>query len=56
MRVALVPKKEHPTDRPFTVDVIGPSQSAFLPGRNISDAILLAQELLHNYHHNKGLA
>jgi len=38
------------------VDVIGPSQSAFLPGRNISDAILLTQELLHNYHHNKGPA
>lgn len=81
MRVALVPKKEHPTSlndyRPISccnviykciskllvirlkttlVDVIGPSQSAFLPGRNISDAILLAQELLHNYHHNKGLA
>jgi hypothetical protein len=38
------------------VDVIGPSQSAFLPGRNISDAILLTQELMHNYHHNKGPA
>jgi len=38
------------------IDVIGPSQSAFLPGRNISDAILLTQELLHNYHHNKGPA
>jgi hypothetical protein len=36
------------------VDVIGPSQSAFIPGRNISDAILLTQELMHNYHHNKG--
>ncbi|KAJ6952190.1 hypothetical protein NC653_041365 [Populus alba x Populus x berolinensis] len=32
-------------------DVIGPSQSAFVPGRNISDAILLTQELMHNYHH-----
>ena len=36
------------------VDVIGPSQSTFIPGRNISDAILLTQELMHNYHHNKG--
>ncbi|KAJ6980751.1 hypothetical protein NC653_024183 [Populus alba x Populus x berolinensis] len=36
------------------VDVIGPSQSAFIPGRNISDAILLTQELMHNYHHNNG--
>ncbi|KAJ6983822.1 hypothetical protein NC653_026591 [Populus alba x Populus x berolinensis] len=42
--------------KPALVDVIGPSQSAFLPGRNISDAILLAQELMHNYHHNKGPA
>ena len=38
------------------VDVFGPSQSAFLPSRNISDAILLTQELPCNYHHNKGPA
>jgi mannosylglycoprotein endo-beta-mannosidase len=37
-------------------DVIGPSQSAFLPGRSISDAILLTQELIHNYHHKTGPA
>jgi len=37
-------------------DVIGPSQTAFLPGRHISDAILLTQELLHNYHLNNGPA
>jgi len=36
------------------VDVIGPSQSAFLPGRQISDAILLTQELMHNSHHQIG--
>jgi hypothetical protein len=36
------------------VDVIGPSQSAFLPGRHISDAILLTQELMHNSHHQNG--
>ena len=35
-------------------DVIGPSQSAFLSGRNISDAILLTQELMHNAHLNTG--
>jgi retron-type reverse transcriptase len=35
-------------------DVVGHSQTAFLPGRNISDAILLTQELMHNYHQNKG--
>jgi len=37
-------------------DVIGSSQSAFLPGRSISDAILLTQELMHNYHHKTGPA
>jgi len=31
-------------------DVIGPAQTAFVPGRQISDAILLTQELMHNYH------
>ena len=30
--------------------IIGPEQSAFITGRNISDAILLTQELMHNYH------
>jgi len=37
-------------------DVIAPSQTAFLPCRQISDAILLTQELLHNYHLNNGPA
>ncbi|KAG6735551.1 hypothetical protein POTOM_061837 [Populus tomentosa] len=37
-------------------DVVGPSQSAFIPGRNISDAILLTQELMHNYHLQAGPA
>ncbi|KAJ6978394.1 hypothetical protein NC653_026709 [Populus alba x Populus x berolinensis] len=35
-------------------DVIGPSQSTFLPGRNISEAILLTQELMHNSHLQSG--
>jgi hypothetical protein len=37
-------------------DVISPSQSAFIPGRQISDNTLLTQELLHNHHLNKGPA
>lgn len=35
-------------------DVISPSQSAFIPGRQISDEILFTQNLMHNYHLNKG--
>jgi len=37
-------------------EVIGPSQFAFLPGRNISDAIMLTQELIHNNHLSTGPA
>ncbi|XP_034915333.1 uncharacterized protein [Populus alba] len=35
-------------------EIIGPAQSAFLPGRSISDAILLTQELMHNSHLRNG--
>ncbi|GJU56052.1 putative RNA-directed DNA polymerase [Tanacetum coccineum] len=35
-------------------DVVSINQSAFIPGQSISDNILLTQELMHNYHLNRG--
>jgi len=35
-------------------DIVDINQSAFIPGRRISDNILLVQELMHNYHRNVG--
>ncbi|GJY41443.1 hypothetical protein Tco_0428713 [Tanacetum coccineum] len=34
--------------------LISPNQSAFIPGRSITDNILLTQELMHNYHLDRG--
>lgn len=34
--------------------LISPTQAAFVPGRRIGDNILLAQELLRNYHRSSG--
>ncbi|GJS72435.1 hypothetical protein Tco_0705276 [Tanacetum coccineum] len=34
--------------------IVSPNQSAFIPGRSITDNILLTQELMHNYHLDRG--
>jgi len=33
---------------------VGPNQGAFILGRSIAENILLAQELVFNYHREKG--
>lgn len=40
--------------KPVISKVVGPMQSAFIPGREILDNILLIQDLLHNFHLKRG--
>lgn len=35
-------------------ELVGPYQSAFIKGRNISENILLAHERVRNFHRDKG--
>ncbi|GKG33552.1 RNA-directed DNA polymerase, eukaryota, reverse transcriptase zinc-binding domain protein, partial [Tanacetum coccineum] len=37
-------------------DIVDVNQSAFIPSRQISDNILLSQELMRGYHRNRGPA
>lgn len=41
--------------KPVLADVVSQNQSAFVPGRRISDNILLTQEIMKNYHIQRGI-
>ena len=41
--------------KPYLDQLIGKQQSAFIPGRYITDNILLMQEIVRGYHRNNGI-
>ncbi|GJR59307.1 putative RNA-directed DNA polymerase [Tanacetum coccineum] len=47
--LALIPKVATPLK-----EVVSENQSAFIPGRRITNNILITQELMHNYHRDRG--
>ncbi|GJR19030.1 putative reverse transcriptase domain, reverse transcriptase zinc-binding domain protein [Tanacetum coccineum] len=53
--IALIPKVIANRIKGSLKDLISLNQSAFVPGRSISDNILLTQELMHNYHLDRGV-
>ncbi|GJS46821.1 hypothetical protein Tco_0596942 [Tanacetum coccineum] len=52
--IALIPKIIADRIKHSLMVLVSPNQSAFVPGRSISDNILLTQELMHNYHLDRG--
>lgn len=40
---------------PFLLDLIGPEQSAYVPGRSMTDSILLVQEAVHSMSRKRNL-
>ncbi|GJU82175.1 kinase-like domain-containing protein [Tanacetum coccineum] len=53
--IALIPKIIANMIKDSLKFLISPNQSAFVSGRQISDNILLTQELMHNYHLDRGV-
>lgn len=40
--------------KPFMAKLVVPMQSAFIPGRSIADNVLMAEDLLYQFHLNRG--